>query len=108
MGKRASRCPMREVAGDRFKADELPPGLVPVLFCADWCGYCHRFLPHFRKLPDGIAVDISDEDDPLWDTLGIRVVPTVVLFRDRAPVRQWAGVLAAHHVDQIREALKAP
>lgn len=108
MPEAASRRPMREVPGDRFKADELPAGLVAVLFCADWCGYCHRFLPHFRKLPDGIAVDISDEDHPLWDAYAIRVVPTVVLFKDRVPVRQWAGVLAAHHADQIREALKAP
>ena len=96
---------MREVPGEAFKASDLPPGKVAVLFCADWCGYCHRFLPHFRKVPGGIAVDVSDEDLPLWDEHDLRVVPTVILFEDRVPKRQWAGVLAAHHVDQIRDAL---
>lgn len=96
---------MREVPGEAFKASDLPPGKVAVLFCADWCGYCHRFLPHFRKVPGGLAVDVSDEDLPLWDAYDLRVVPTVILFEDGKPTRQWAGVLAAHHVDQIRDAL---
>ena len=96
---------MREVPGESFRAGDLPPGRVAVLFCADWCGYCHRFLTHFRKVPGGVMVDVSDEDLPVWDEYGLRVVPTVILFEDGKPVRQWAGVLAAHHADQIRDAL---
>jgi thioredoxin-like negative regulator of GroEL len=92
---------VHQVAGDRFHASDLPPGRTPVMFTADWCGYCTRFVPHYKRLREGWIVDISDEDDPLWDTLAIRVVPTVVVFEAGAPGKRWAGVLAAHHVDQI-------
>lgn len=96
---------MREVPGDAFRASDLPPGRVAVLFCADWCGYCTRFLPHFRKVPGGLAVDVSDEDLPVWDEYRIEVVPTVILFEDGKPARQWAGVLTAQHAEEIRAAL---
>lgn len=96
---------MREVPGAAFRASDLPPGRVAVLFCADWCGYCHRFLPHFRRVPGGVAVDVSDEDLPAWDEHDLRVVPTVVLFEDGRPVQRWAGALGAEHAEQIRAAL---
>ena len=97
---------MHQVAGARFREEDLPRGRVAVLFCADWCGYCHRFLPLFKRVAGAWAVDISDEDDPLWDRYGIRVVPTVIVFEDGAPANAWSGVLAAHHVEQIEAALR--
>lgn len=98
---------VHEVDGARFHAVDLPPGRVAVLFCADWCGYCHRFRPHYKRLQQGWIVDISDEDDPLWDRYDIRVVPTVVVFENGEPRERWQGVLAAHHVEQIEKALSA-
>jgi thioredoxin-like negative regulator of GroEL len=71
------------------------------MFTADWCGYCHRFLPHFRRVPRAVVVDISEEDEPAWDAYGIDVVPTVIVFEDGAPVRRWSGVLGDHHVEQV-------
>lgn len=96
---------VHQVDGARFRPSDLPPGRVAVMFTADWCGYCRRFYAHFKQLREGWVVDISDEEDPLWDHLGIRVVPTVVLFEDGEPKRRWAGVLAEHHVAQMRSAL---
>lgn len=87
--------------GSKFAASLLPSGRVAVLFCTDWCGYCHRFTPHFKRIREGWLVDISDEDLPLWEAYDIRVVPTVILFQDGTPVKKWAGVLADHHVTQI-------
>lgn len=75
------------------------------MFTADWCGFCHRFLPHFKRVQGAWLVDISDEDDPLWDLLRIQVVPTVVLFEDGLPTRRWAGALVAEHVGMIQAAL---
>ena len=97
---------VHQVPGDRFAASDLPAGRVPVLFTADWCGFCHRFLHHFKRLREGWVVDVSDDDVPAWDAFGIRVVPTVILFEDGAPVRRWAGVLSGHHVEQVREAME--
>lgn len=75
------------------------------MFTADWCGYCHRFYAHYKTLRDGIVVDISDEDDPLWDRLAIDVVPTVIVFEGGVPVKRWAGVLGVRHVHEIQTAL---
>lgn len=98
---------VHQVPGDRFRASELPAGRVAVLFVADWCGYSHRFHLHFKKVKEGWIVDISDEEDPLWDLHHVSVVPTVILFKDGVEERRWQGVLSAHHADQIAEALAA-
>ncbi|HEX2021842.1 MAG TPA: thioredoxin family protein [Candidatus Thermoplasmatota archaeon] len=98
--------PARVAASD-FSLADLPEGRALVLFVADWCGYCHRFLPHFRRL-GGTIVDVTDEDDPLWDALALRVVPTVVLFEGRAPRRRWAGALSAEDAEEMRRAFVAP
>ncbi|HUR70279.1 MAG TPA: thioredoxin family protein [Candidatus Thermoplasmatota archaeon] len=93
--------------GSAFRPSDLPPGRVAVMFTADWCGYCHRFLPHYKALREQWVVDISDDDDPLWDALAIRVVPTVIVFRDGVPAQRWAGVLGPGVVPQIQAALSA-
>lgn len=58
-----------------------------VLFYADWCGYCARFKPIFTERAKNLkgnyyTVNISDEENPLWDKYDIKVVPTIMLFRD--------------------------
>jgi len=37
-------------------------------------------------------VDISDDDNPLWEMFGISIVPTVVVFKDGQPVFRRDGV----------------
>ena len=97
---------VQQVDGARFAAGDLPPGRAAVLFTADWCGYCHQFYPHFKRIQQGIVVDLSDDDAPAWDAFAVRVVPTVIVFHDGAPVRRWAGVLGRAHVEEIEAALK--
>ena len=80
---------------------------MPVMFTTDWCGYCRRFTPHFARVPGGHHVDISDDDDPLWDDLRIRVVPTVLLFDGGSVVARWEGALNTNHADEIVKALSA-
>ncbi len=38
-------------------------------------------------------VDISDTDDPLWETFDVEVVPTVIVFKDGQPVFRRDGLL---------------
>jgi thioredoxin-like negative regulator of GroEL len=92
---------MREVAGGQFLVGDLPSGLVAVCFCADWCGYCQRFLPHFRKVPGSWLVDVTDEEDPLWDSFRIDVVPTVIVFSGGVEVKRWSGVLQERDAQEI-------
>lgn len=96
---------LREVEGSQFRAADLPPGRVAVMFAADWCGFSRRFYPHFKRIQEGWVVDISDEDDPLWDDLDIHVVPTVILFEDGVPAKRWAGILLAQHAEAVESAL---
>lgn len=96
----------QEIAARAFDASGLPSGRVPVMFTTDWCGYCRRFAPHFARLPGAHVVDISDDDDPLWDDLRIRVVPTVLLFEGGAIVGRWEGALNASHAEEIVAALQ--
>lgn len=97
---------VRQVAGSAWHPSDLPEGRSLVMFTADWCGYCHRFAPLYKTFREQWMIDISDEDDPLWDSLGIHVVPTVILFERGVPKRRWAGVLGATHMVDIKAAME--
>ncbi|HEV2317998.1 MAG TPA: thioredoxin family protein [Thermoplasmata archaeon] len=60
-------------------------GSYAVAFLADWCGFCRDFVPRFRALEPLEActlaiVDVTDQDNPLWERFSIEVVPTVIGF----------------------------
>jgi thiol-disulfide isomerase/thioredoxin len=66
----------------------LDPRSVLTLFYADWCPFCRSFLTIFESAmvksaePLGALVNISDENNPLWETFKVDIVPTLVGFRD--------------------------
>jgi len=79
-----------------------------VLFHASWCGFCTRFRPQFearaRETGDRfVKVDISDEECPLWDDLGIKVVPTVIIFSGGKEMHRESGMLGPRHLDVAME-----
>ena len=84
----------------------LPGRRAAVLFHATWCPFCRRFQPAFAELagnaPGWEAAELllDDEDDPLWEELGIDVVPTVLAWDDGRP----AGRLDGQAGIGIREA----
>jgi thioredoxin 1 len=62
------------------------PAPQMVLFAANWCGYCSRFLGivRGREAEAGIRMNVVDVDDPdesLWDDFRIKLVPTLVVFK---------------------------
>jgi len=80
--------------GRRLKRE----GRLAVLFTASWCPFCMRFSPIFEKGLQGTAleagrVDLSDLSNPLWETFGIEVVPTIVLFNDGKEIWRRDGIL---------------
>jgi len=88
------------VSARDFVEDRLGrPGRWIVDFTADWCPYCRAFLPTFlgaRGVPAHATRalgDVTDVDSPLWESLALDVVPTVVCFDDGRPVRRLDGVL---------------
>lgn len=75
--------------------------LVLVLFKANWCGYCQRFFPTFKKLADNnpniifalvdadsekkLIGEISDLQYPMYRVDGY---PTIVLYKNQRFVRK--------------------
>jgi thioredoxin 1 len=62
-----------------------------VLFYADWCHYCSRFLPIFEESLKKInpkvlvgGVKLNDDDNPLWDKYNINAVPTLIAFSNNS------------------------
>ena len=91
-------------------------GVYSVCFGATWCPPTRRFVPKFvarsGKYPGTFAIgDITDWDDPLWDTFRIKITPTMVIFRDGRPVERFDGRrligLREHELDELGAILTA-
>ena len=71
---------------------------ILAVFYASWCPFCRTFLKIFESImtkksdPLGALVDISDESNPLWETLEVDIVPTLVGFSDGVKIVRKDGV----------------
>jgi len=71
---------------------------ILAVFYAGWCPFCGSFLTLFettmKEKTDPLAalVDISDTKNPLWENLEVKIVPTLVGFREGEPVVRKDGV----------------
>ena len=101
-----------QVTGSNFEIDVVEKSnTIPVLvdFYADWCGPCKNLAPILDKLVGEFAgafvlakVD-SDAEQMLVSSMGVRSLPTVVLFKDGQPVDHFMGVLTEGEIRQILE-----
>ncbi|NEK59437.1 thioredoxin family protein [Geodermatophilus sabuli] len=89
-----------------FAATVAGDGIVLVDFRAPWCGPSRRFGPVLeaaaRRHPDVrlAAVDIEAERD-LARAVGVRAVPTLLVYRDGVLVFAEPGALAADSLDLL-------
>ncbi|MDN5846860.1 MAG: thioredoxin family protein [Candidatus Nitrosocosmicus sp.] len=76
-----------------------------VLFYADWCLYCKRFIPIFENSVKSLSdnkilvggVKLNEDENPLWDKYGINAVPTLIAFsknkiKDRRDAKMGVGL----------------
>ncbi len=87
---------------------------VVVLFYADWCGFCARFMGPWQEthaqLPGTVvAANISSNSDPRWDAFQVEAVPTLIAFQEGQPIARADAApgrgLGREHVEAMAEAL---
>ena len=90
------------------------PSPVLAVFYAEWCPFCISFLPEFEYVkPENFElaeVDISNEDNPLWEEYRIDIVPTLIAFQKgketfRRNGRRGVG-LSRGDIDDLRRELE--
>ena len=97
----ADNADVRTFTDDNFDAEVLKAkGLVLVDFWAPWCGPCRQVGPIVEKLADEYAGQIKvgklnvDENQKVAMKYRVMSIPTVILFRDGAPVEP--PIIGAH------------
>ncbi len=81
--------------GDLIKSKKL----VLVDFHAEWCGPCKMLSPIVARVAKQVGDDVRvvkidvDKNQSIAATLGIRGVPTLVLYKDGKLVWRQSGVI---------------
>lgn len=87
-----------------MKYDEIVKShpLVLVDFYADWCGPCKMMVPVFKELKSAMGDKVkivkidTDRNRHLSAQMGIRSIPTMVVYKDGTQVWQQPGAMPMH------------
>ena len=85
---------------------ESGKGLVLVDFWATWCGPCRQVAPIVEKIAEENPGKLSvrkldvDENQHTAQKYGVMSIPTLILFKDGAPVERLVGFMPKERLMQ--------
>jgi len=99
---------MLETTDQNFRTDVLEADL-PVLvdFWAPWCGPCRAVAPVLEQLQDELTGRLKivkvnvDENNEIAGALGVRSIPTLVVFKEGKAVEGAIGALSKQQMLEL-------
>lgn len=82
---------------DSTLLSEVQKGITLVDFWAPWCGPCKMLGPVLEELEEELAPKVKiaklniDENEIIANQLGIRSIPTMVLYQNGQPLERIVG-----------------
>lgn len=91
---------------DNFNELTLKDGIVMIDCWAEWCGACKTFNPVYERIaeryPDHTFVKLNTAiEKNLVEELGIKNIPTLMLFRDGVLLFQQPGYYEEDKLEDI-------
>ncbi len=97
-----------EITDNDF-AVQVTKSTMPVLidFWAPWCNPCLAIKPNVDKIAEEYQGKVKvgkiniDESTKVASELGIRQIPTLVLFKDGQPIDQTTGIVSKEKIAEF-------